>query len=91
MTTNTLTLSKSADCPNKSADMDEGILYVSTDWDVAIHLCPCGCRNEVVTSLDASGWKFTESNGLPTLHPSVRNRFECKSHYWVRNGQVIWV
>jgi len=31
------------------------------------------------------------SRGKISLHPSIGNwSFECRSHYWIRNNQVVW-
>lgn len=29
-------------------ELDEGVLYVSVEYDTTIHLCAWGCRNQVV-------------------------------------------
>jgi len=68
-----------------------GVLYVSRKWEVAIHLCACGCGEETVTPIGAGGWTFTEDPEGPTLSPSIGNhQFECRSHYYIRNGNVVW-
>lgn len=70
---------------------DFGILYVSDEFEIASHLCPCGCGKKVITSLDPTGWKFTEKKGKPTLYPSIGNwQFPCRSHYWIRSGFIEW-
>ena len=37
-------------------DLAEGVLYVSIPFVTAMHLCCCGCGNEVVTPLNPDGW-----------------------------------
>lgn len=71
--------------------MEDGILYVSKKFELAIHTCACGCRTETVTPIDKHfGWKYTESPAGPTLHPSIGNQnLPCKSHYWVQDGKVV--
>lgn len=72
-------------------DMAEGVVYVSRPYALAIHLCVCGCRTEVVTPLSAEEWTLTEREGLISLYPSIGNqRFPCRSHYWITDGQVRW-
>lgn len=72
-------------------DLVEGILYVSKEFQVAIHLCPCGCLNKIVTPLDDCEWDFHDDNGKPTLYPSVGNwQIPCKSHYWIKSGAIEW-
>lgn len=71
--------------------LDEGILYVSNKYKTASHLCCCGCGNRVVTPLKPGGWTLQEKNGHPSLHPSIGNsNFCCRSHYWIRDGRVVW-
>jgi hypothetical protein len=72
-------------------ELQEGVLYVSEEFGVAGHLCPCGCKSKVITPLDATEWSFKEVNGRPTLFPSIGNwELPCQSHYWVTNGNIEW-
>ncbi len=71
--------------------LEPGVLYVSDRFSTAIHLCPCGCGNEVVTPLGPGEWRLVFKDDLPTLLPSVGNwELACESHYWIRQGHVIW-
>lgn len=80
----------------ENAVMEDGILYVSHRFGLAIHMCACGCRIQTVTPLNdiehpKSGWSYKEEDGKPTLHPSIGNQqFPCKSHYWVTDGEIVW-
>lgn len=77
--------------PCKSS-LDEGVLYVSVEFATAIHLCACGCGNEVVTPLSPCDWCLVFDGRAVSLMPSIGNwRLECESHYWIRGGAVIWV
>lgn len=64
------------------------------DWAVAFR-CPCGCgkRLELLLIEEAEpNWLVSIDKGdKPTLHPSVWLKGGCKSHFWLRNGKVIWV
>ena len=72
-------------------DLEPGVLYVSEEFGIAGHLCPCGCENKIMTPLDASEWSFKEVSNKPTLYPSIGNwQLPCKSHYWIRNGVIEW-
>ncbi len=72
-------------------ELEEGFLYVSKEFGVAGHLCPCGCRNKIITPLDPSEWSFKEIKSKPTLYPSIGNwQLPCKSHYWIINGEIEW-
>jgi len=64
------------------------------DWAVAFR-CPCGCgkRLELLLIEEAKpNWSISIRKGnKPTLHPSIWLKGGCKSHFWIRNGRVIWV
>jgi len=75
--------------------LENGIIYISIPYCTAIHKCVCGCNNEVVTPISPTDWKLTFDGESISLYPSIGNwSFECKSHYWVRNGKIeyakIW-
>ena len=72
-------------------ELEEGFLYLSEEFGVAGHLCPCGCKNKIITPLDPTEWSFKEVNSTPTLYPSIGNwQIPCKSHYWIINGNIEW-
>jgi hypothetical protein len=71
--------------------LEEGVLYVSEEFDTAAHLCACGCGSKIRTPLGPTEWAFEETPVGPTLHPSIGNwQQACMSHYWIRQGTVIW-
>ncbi|WP_417480245.1 DUF6527 family protein [Maricaulis maris] len=71
--------------------IEPGTLYVSVDFATAVHLCECGCGLEVVTPLSRTDWKLIYDGETVSLHPSIGNwSFPCRSHYWIRDGQVQW-
>lgn len=63
------------------------------DWSVGMH-CPCGCgqRLELMVLPDVKPrWDlYTNAKGYVTLRPSVWLATGCRSHFWLRNGKVIW-
>lgn len=66
-------------------------LYVTTDSDVAGHLCACGCGREVITPLSPTDWSLSFDQRGATLYPSIGNwAFPCRSHYFISNGAVVW-
>lgn len=72
-------------------DMEDRVIYISLDYDTAVHNCVCGCGQQVVTPLSPTEWKLTYNGESVSLYPSIGNwEFDCKSHYWVREGKVIW-
>jgi len=83
-------------------EMVQGIIYISLEYNTAIHLCLCGCKNQVVTPLNhisiitgsriMSGWDFYNNNGKVSLSPSIGNySFDCKSHYILTNNVANFV
>lgn len=71
--------------------LDEGVVYVSLTYDLAMHRCCCGCGLEVVTPLNPARWELTYNGVSISLYPSIGNwEFPCQSHYWIRRNQVVW-
>jgi len=71
--------------------LEQGVIYVSIEYRVAIHSCCCGCGKKVVTPFSPNSWKLTFDGKTISLYPSIGNwNFECKSHYWITNNQVEW-
>lgn len=70
--------------------LEQGVLYVSRKFELAIHLCACGCGIQTVTPFDhPSGWVLTDDPEGVTLRPSIGNQqFPCKSHYWITKGRI---
>jgi Family of unknown function (DUF6527) len=72
-------------------ELEPWVLYVSEEFSVAGHLCPCGCGNKIITPLGPTEWSFTENNRKPTLYPSLGNwQLPCRSHYWITEGEIEW-
>lgn len=71
--------------------LDEGVLYVSERFKVAMHRCCCGCGSEVVTPLSPVEWRVRIHHGVASLIPSIGNwGLACQSHYWIRDGKILW-
>ncbi|MDB5089176.1 MAG: hypothetical protein JWR09_3170 [Mucilaginibacter sp.] len=69
--------------------MEEGVLYVSITYCTVMHLCVCGCGNEVVTRISPADWQLKFDGKSISLNPSIGNwNFDCRSHYWIVNNQV---
>jgi len=70
--------------------LEKGKLYISMIYATAVHLCICGCNNEVVTPFSISDWKLIFDGESVTLTPSIGNwNFKCRSHYWIRKNKVL--
>ena len=67
------------------------MLYVSEEFGAAAHLCACGCGEKVSTPLGPTEWSLEQTDGEPTLRPSVGNwQLACQSHYLITGGEVVW-
>ncbi len=72
-------------------EMHDGVLFISIRFATASHLCPCGCRNKVVTPLRPTDWMLIFDGKTISLHPSIGNwSFPCRSHYFIRLNRVRW-
>ena len=61
-------------------------------WSVAM-LCPCGCGATLEMSLMEGRPRWcaeVHDDGTMSLSPSVWRRVGCRSHFFVRRGQVAW-
>jgi hypothetical protein len=72
--------------------LNEGVLYISEEFETAGHLCCCGCGEEVFTPLNKAQWSLSKNRqtGSVSLYPSIGNwKYACRSHYWIKNNAVI--
>lgn len=62
-------------------------------WSAAF-LCPCNCGETVALSLipdDDPSWIAAGRRGdRASLHPSIWRIRGCKSHFFIKEGKVIW-
>ncbi len=60
----------------------------------AVMLCPCGCDKTLNMSLMKEhhpSWNIKfNSDRIITLHPSINRTVGCKSHFFLRNGKIVW-
>ena len=72
-------------------EMRPGVLYVSDEFGIAVHLCACGCESKIRTPLGPTEWTLEETDYGPTLRPSIGNwQLPCQSHYLITKGQIVW-
>lgn len=74
--------------------LEQGKLYISKEFEIAIHLCACGCGGKAVTPLGDGGWVLTENNGTITLRPSIGNWTGEKpyhAHYYITDNKIEWL
>ena len=66
-------------------------LYISMEFDTAVHLCACGCGTKTVTPFGTRDWILTY-DGTVSLRPSVGNGQQCcRSHYFIEGNQIVWL
>ena len=63
------------------------------DWSVGMR-CPCGCGDTIELMILREArprWDISVNEaGRPSLHPSVWRKSGCRSHFWVREGRILW-
>lgn len=70
--------------------LEPGVLYISVEYATAIHLCCCGCGEEVVTPLTPTDWALTFNGDTVSLWPSIGNwNYACRSHYIIEESAVL--
>lgn len=71
--------------------IESGILYVSLEYGSMIHVCACGCGDEVVLPLTPLDWSFRYDGETISVWPSVGNwSLPCRSHYIIEKGGIRW-
>lgn len=71
--------------------LEPGELYLAMEFATAAHLCACGCGTKVITPFSPTDWQMSFDGENVSIKPSVGNwTFPCRSHYWVRSGQIEW-
>lgn len=62
-------------------------------WSAGMQ-CPCGCGRRLEVMLLEGvrpRWDIeVDDQGRPTLRPSVWVADGCRSHFWLRRGEVEW-
>jgi hypothetical protein len=57
--------------------------------------CPCGCKSNIQLNLLEEFrpcWRFKiDKNKMISIYPSIWRKVGCKSHFWIKSGQIIWV
>lgn len=84
--------------------LEDGVLYVVDGEQqernqVIEYNCPCGCGNTVMIPYYRQGqqkegtpsWAYREETGKVTLSPSIYSTgWPCRSHYFIRDNQIVW-
>jgi len=73
------------------SELENNILYISLEYNVTKHLCPCGCGTEIVATLSPARWQLSYDGETVSLTPSIGNWLhECQSHYCIIKDEVVW-
>lgn len=74
---------------------DPRVVYLvgeSANAWLVVMTCQCGCRDPIYLSLvpdDCPTWEIERHrDGTVSLSPSVHRTRGCRSHFWVRRGQI---
>ena len=78
-------------------ELEEGKIYISLEFGIAIHLCACGCKGKTVTGLKeywSDGWTLTNNDGEISLRPSIGNfsgENPYHAHYYITDNKIEWL
>ena len=74
--------------------LENGVIYISKQYEIAVHLCACGCGGKTATPLGKEGWLLTDKNDKITLRPSIGNWSGEKpyhAHYFITENKIQWL
>lgn len=75
-------------------ELEDGKLYISEKFGVAIHLCACGCKVKTVTPIGENEWTLSKNNDMVTLRPSIGNfkgENPYHAHYYITDNKIEWL
>lgn len=82
-------------CKHIPNELESGKLYISHEFNIAIHLCACGCGEKTPTRINnPDGWTLTDNNGKVTLRPSIGNwsgESPYHAHYYITDNRIEWL
>lgn len=56
--------------------------------------CPDNCGDNIMLNLSVNRkplWSVVQDKkGRATIYPSIYKLDGCKSHFWIKNGKLIW-
>lgn len=60
---------------------------------LAVLACPCGCGDAIRLPMSPGSspcWRVDRPLNPPTLWPSIHRTVRCKSHFFLRRGNIDW-
>jgi hypothetical protein len=84
--------------PEVPDQVDEKIIYLvgelEKEW-LILFKCPCGCGDKIFLNTIRDvypSWKLLISKkGLPSIYPSIWRVVNCRSHFCLKKGCIVWV
>lgn len=78
--------------------INSGTIYIVGNkgfyWQ-GVMLCPCGCKEQLYINFIEDQYPCWTYEILKrrriTLQPSLWRKTGCKSHFFVREGRIVWV
>jgi hypothetical protein len=71
--------------------LEDGKLYISEQYKIALHNCCCGCGMEVSSPLTPTEYTLTNHGDLVSICPSIGNHdYPCGSHYVIEDNKILW-
>jgi len=58
-----------------------------------VMVCPCGCKSLLHMNLmsdEAPYWTYIIRNDLVSITPSIDRIVGCRSHFFIKEGKIIW-
>ena len=91
-------LIKVSDNPSPNDVVGNTLYYVERGINRWVYFrCPCGCQELIILNVGSKFaphcWQLVfDTEGKPTVSPSIRrtDNCACKSHFFIRNGKVVW-
>ena len=80
------------DIPEKVKKDSFYVIGKDDPW-LIIFLCPCGCGEELILNMmeeEQPRWTLKNEGKRFDLFPSVNRVKGCKSHFWIKQGEVVW-
>ncbi len=89
---NILSFNRTDDIPEVCKKKVIDIIGKEKSW-LLTFLCPCGCSKIIMLNLlqeEKPNWSYSINKKRISIYPSVNRVTGCKSHFWIKNGQVLW-
>ncbi|MDX1916243.1 MAG: DUF6527 family protein [Methylophilus sp.] len=80
--------------PDKLMSHTLYLIGEKNNYWISAMVCPCGCNDLIQLAMDQTGrprWSVQiDKSGLATLYPSVHRNIGCRSHFFLKEGKIVW-